>query len=109
MNFPLFIAKRIYGSTDNRRKVSKPAITIATIGVAIGLAVMIVSVSVVLGFKHSIRDKVVGFGGNITVANFLTLQTNDQYSIQMDDSMMNVLSKLQGVRHVSRYAMSREY
>lgn len=107
MNFPLFIAKRIYGSTDNRRKVSKPAITIATIGVAIGLAVMIVSVSVVLGFKHSIRDKVVGFGGNITVANFLTLQTNDQYSIQMDDSMMNVLSKLQGVRHVSRYAMKQ--
>lgn len=107
MNFPLFIARRIYGSSDNRRKVSKPAITIATIGVAIGLAVMIVSVSVVLGFKHSIRDKVVGFGGNITVANFLTLQSNDMYSIQMGDSMMNVLKGIPGVKHVGRFTMKQ--
>ena len=107
MNLPLFIARRIYGSQDNRKKVSRPAITIATIGVAIGLAVMIVTVSVVLGFKHSIRDKVVGFGGHITVANFLTLQSSDQYSIQMDDSMTTVLKKIPGVKHVSRYALKQ--
>ena len=42
MNFPLFIARRIYqDNTDNRQQVSKPAIRIATAGVAIGLAVMI--------------------------------------------------------------------
>ena len=62
MNFPLFIARKINGNEDKGRKVSKPAIRIATLGVAIGLAVMIVSVCVVLGFKHTIRDKVVGFG-----------------------------------------------
>lgn len=107
MNFPLFISRRIYGSEDNRRKVSKPAITIATIGVAIGLAVMIVSVSVVLGFKHTIRDKVIGFGGNITVADFLTLNSSDQYAIQMDDSMTTVLKKIPGVKHVSRYALKQ--
>lgn len=107
MNLPLFIARRIYGSQDNRKKVSRPAITIATIGVAIGLAVMIVTVSVVLGFKHSIRDKAVGFGGHITVANFLTLQSSDQYSIQMDDSMTTVLKKIPGVKHVSRYALKQ--
>ena len=42
---------------------------IAIIGVAVGLAVMIVSVCVVLGFKHAIRDKVVGFGSHIQVAD----------------------------------------
>lgn len=68
---------------------------------------MIVSVSVVLGFKHSIRDKVVGFGGNITVANFLTLQSNDMYSIQMGDSMMNVLKGIPGVKHVGRFTMKQ--
>lgn len=72
MNYPLFIARKIYNGGDKTRKVSKPAIRIATIGVAIGLAVMIISVSVVLGFKHSIRDKVIGFGSDITVADFLT-------------------------------------
>lgn len=107
MNFPLFIARRIYGSQDNRRKVSKPAITIATVGVALGLAVMIATVSVVLGFKHSIRDKVVGFGGNITVANFLSLNSSDQFPVAMGDSMTNVLKAVPGVRHVSRYALKQ--
>ena len=65
MSLSLFIARRIYGQSDDRRKVSRPAIRIATAGVAIGLAVMIVTVAVVLGFKHTIRDKVVGFGSHI--------------------------------------------
>ena len=76
MNFPLFIAKRIFTNQGDERKVSRPAIMIATAGVAIGLAVMLVSVSVVLGFKHTIRDKVRGFGSHIQVANFLTQQTS---------------------------------
>ena len=45
--FELFIAKRIYLSNDSRKQVSKPAVRIAMLGIAIGLAVMIVSVSVV--------------------------------------------------------------
>ena len=64
MNLPLFVAKKIYHEQGDNRKVSRPAIHIATAGVAIGLAVMIITVSVVLGFKHTIRDKVMGFGGH---------------------------------------------
>ena len=76
MNFPLFIARRIHSDhTDDKQKVSKPAIRIATAGVAIGLAVMIISVSVVLGFKHTIRDKVVGFGSHIQVRSAIRHQT----------------------------------
>jgi lipoprotein-releasing system permease protein len=72
--------------------------------VAIGLAVMIVSVAVVLGFKHTIRDKVVGFGSHIQVGNFLTQQTTLEYPIAIDDSVMNMLKKIDGVKHVQRYA-----
>ena len=99
MNYPLFIARKIYNGGDKTRKVSKPAIRIATVGVAIGLAVMIVSVCVVLGFKHTIRDKVVGFGSHITVADFLTLQSSEQYPIQVSDSLIKVLKAVPGVRH----------
>ena len=107
MNLPLFIARRIYFGQDAQRKVSRPAIRIATIGVAIGLAVMIISVSVVMGFKHTIRDKVVGFGSHIQVADFMTLQTSESYPIQMGDSMLNVLRKVQGVKHVQRFALKQ--
>ena len=105
MNLPLFIARRIYGNSGDQQKVSLPAIRIATAGIAIGLAVMIISVSVVLGFKHTIRDKVIGFGSHITVANFMAIQSDDQYPIVMNDSMMNVLRKTEGVRHVQRFAL----
>lgn len=108
MNLPLFISRRIYSAQENdKRKVSRPAIRIATAGVAIGLAVMIVSVSVVFGFKHTIRDKIVGFGSHIQVADFMTLQTSETQPIQMDDSVMNVLKKQPGVKHVQRYAMTQ--
>ncbi|WP_314314226.1 FtsX-like permease family protein [Hoylesella marshii] len=107
MNFPFFIARRIYAENDERRKVSRPAIRIATLGVAIGLAVMLVSVCVVLGFKHSIRDKVVGFGGHITVADFMTLQGSEPYPVCMNDSMMRVLKGIHGVQHVQRFALKQ--
>ena len=109
MNFPLFIARRIYSNQiSDRQKVSKPAIRIATIGVAIGLAVMIISVCVVLGFKHTIRDKVVGFGSHIQIANFYALQSSvpDQ-SIVIGDSMLNVLKGIKGVNHVQRIAIKQ--
>lgn len=107
MNLPLFIAKCIYSANDARQKVGRPAMRIATVGVAIGLAVMLVSVSVVFGFKHTIRDKVVGFGSHITVANFMSLHGRDTRPICMDDSMMAVLRSIDGVRHVQRYAFKQ--
>ena len=107
MNFPLYIARKIYTDQGDKRKVSRPVIRIATLGVAIGLAVMLISVSVVLGFKHTIRDKVIGFGSHITVGDFLTIQGSDQYPIEMGDSMMNVLKSIKGVDKVQRYAMKQ--
>lgn len=104
MNLPLFIAKRIYGSRDARKKVSRPAIAIAVAGIAIGLAVMMVSIAVVLGFKHSVQNKVIGFGSHIQVTNFMTQMSAGIYPIQMDDSMMTVIRKIPGVRHAERFA-----
>ena len=107
MNLPLFIARRIYSDQGDRRKVSRPAIRIATIGVAIGLAVMIITVSVVLGFKHTIRDKVVGFGSHIQVMNLLSVASVDSYPICIDDSTMQAMDSIEGISHVQRYAMAR--
>jgi len=107
MNFALYIARKIYNDKGDKRQVSRPAIRIATIGVAIGLAVMLISVSVVLGFKHTIRDKAIGFGSHIIVANFLSLQDERPYPISMDDSIMNRLKNIEGVKHAQRYAMKQ--
>ena len=107
MRLPLFIARRIYGQDDDQRKVSRPAIRIATLGVAIGLAVMIVTVAVVLGFKHTIRDKVVGFGSHIQVLNVRSIGTEGAAPVAMNDSLVNILKATPGVRHVERFAMAQ--
>lgn len=104
MNFSFFIAHKLYKDKGGRQHVSRPAITIATAGVAIGLAVMLLSVFVVLGFKHTIRDKVIGFGSHIQVTNFMTQMSSDQAPIAMNDSMMKVIGGIEGVKHVERFA-----
>jgi len=103
VNFPLFIAKRIFSDKGDRRKVSRPAIRIATVGVAIGLAVMIITVSVVLGFKHTVRDKVVGFGSHIQVYN---LQGNIM-PISINDSTLTAYETVDGVEHAERFALTQ--
>ncbi len=105
MNLPLFLSKRIYGGEKDDKRVSRPAIRIATVGVAIGLAVMITTVSVVLGFQHTVRDKVAGFGSHIQVENLLTFSTGAPSPICVNDSMLQVLETVEGVRHAARFTL----
>ena len=107
MNLPLFIARRINGSETQKREVSRPAIRIAAIGVAIGLAVMIITVSVVFGFKHTIRDKVVGFGSHIQIQSFKSQQTVTPAPLCITDSLINKIRRIKGVRHVERYSLAQ--
>ena len=104
MNWKLFVARRIYRSKEGEKEVSKPAILIATWGIAIGLAVMIVAVAVVVGFKHEVRDKVVGLGSDITITHFDALKSYETIAVMMGDSLMNDLQATEGVKHVQRYS-----
>ena len=107
MSLSLFLAKRIYKDPQNKEQASRPAIRIATIGVAIGIIVMLLSTCIILGFKQTIKDKVVGFGGHIQVANFLTHQTTDSYPIIVNDSIKRVIKNIDGVQHVSTFALKQ--
>lgn len=111
MNLPIFISRRLYNAQGDKKKVSRPAIRIATIGVAIGLAVMIITVGVVLGFKHTVRDKVVGFGSHIQILNKQSLVSSKDmplpYPICINDSALASYKKIPGVRHAERYTLAQ--
>ena len=64
-----FLARRLYGRDEGVKGGSRPAIIIATAGIAVGLAVMIITMAVTRGFKSQIRDKVMGFSQHIVVTN----------------------------------------
>lgn len=66
MNLSLFIAKRI--TFKSERNFSKLIVRIAILGITLGLAVMILAVGIVKGFKTEIREKIRGFAGDIRIA-----------------------------------------
>jgi lipoprotein-releasing system permease protein len=107
LNLPLFIARKIYRQGGNRQEVSRPAITIATIGVAIGLAVMIITVSVISGFKHTISNKVIGFGSHIQITNFMGQQTAVPAPICISDTLMRKIKQTEGIRHVACFSTTQ--
>ena len=104
MNWKLFIARRIYSSREGKKEVSKPAVRIAMAGIAIGLAVMIVSVAVVLGFKHQVRDKVVGLGSDVILSSIDGSQLYQMAPVAGNDSLMKVLERIPGVKHAQRFS-----
>ena len=106
MNFEFFIAKRIHFTNDtgDNRRVTPPVVRIAIAGIAIGLAVMIMSVAIVVGFKKEVRNKVIGFGSHIQLSNF---DSNDSYEstpIAVSDSLREALLGTPGVRRIEVFA-----
>lgn len=104
MNLELFIAKRIHFSKEGDRQVTPPAVRIAMIGIALGLAVMILSVAIVIGFKKEVRNKVIGFGSHIQITNFDNNSSFESTPIAVSDSLIQALNAFPGVRHVEGYA-----
>ena len=104
MNWKLFVARRIYRSNEGGKEVSKPAVRIAMGGITVGLAVMIVAVAVVIGFKREVRDKVVGISSDIAITNFDAQKSYETVPIQASDSLMQALQAHANVEHVQRYS-----
>jgi lipoprotein-releasing system permease protein len=107
VNLELFLAKRIHFSKDkgdNNRRVTPPVIRIAMAGIAIGLAVMIVSVAVVTGFKKEVRNKVIGFGAHIRLTNFDNNISYEMVPLVVNDSLRSALENTVGVCHTEIFA-----
>ncbi len=105
MNFPLFIARRIYLDRSLDKQVSRPAVLIAMIGIAIGLAVMIMSVAIIAGFKGEIRNKIAGFASHIRVSSLDAVTEYDVSPVAADDSLMAFVACYPEVKHVQRYSV----
>lgn len=105
MNFSFFVAKRFFKNIGgNKRRASNPTIAIATAGVAMGLAVMIVTLCVIYGFKSEITKKVEGFGSHIEVFDLKSLTAPDAFPIEADAPFLNALRKLPAVKSVDQVA-----
>lgn len=104
MNLELFIARKVYFGETTKQKVSSPAIKIAIAGIAIGLAAMVLSVCIVVGFKKEIRDKVIGFGSHIQITSFTNTTSYETKPVRLTDSLLSVINSNVNVSHIESFA-----
>ncbi len=90
-------------SGDGERKLSGPAVRVATAAVALGMVVMIISVAVGLGFKQEIRDKVVGFGTHIQLTSLNLNSSLETPPLTYDSVLVSQIAATNGVRSVQPY------
>ncbi len=104
MNTELFIARRLFFDKTNKKYLSHRIIRIALFGIALGLAIMLVSVAVITGFKKEIRNKVIGFGSHIQIVNFDSNNSYETNPISARQAFLPEIKKINGVKYVSVYA-----
>ncbi|NCB06802.1 MAG: ABC transporter permease [Bacteroidia bacterium] len=104
MNTELFIARKLFFDKSNRKNLSQKVLRIALVGIALGLAVMIVSVAVVTGFKNEIRDKVIGFGAHIRIVNYDSNNSYETKPFSKNQPFISEVKSIPGIRSLQPYA-----
>lgn len=103
MNLELFIARKIHFEQDGEKKVVSPAVKVAMAGIALGLAVMILSVAIIVGFKKEVRNKVIGFGSHIQITNFDSNSSFEYTPVAVSETLLDSLRGFPGVTHVETF------
>lgn len=104
VNTEFFIAKRIIKGERGGTGFSKPIIRISILAIALGIAVMILSVSIVKGFQKEIRNKVIGFGSHIIVQSYESGNSFENMPISKKQDFYSTINKIEGVRHIQIFA-----
>jgi len=103
LNFEFFIFKRIILS-KNSENFSKPAVKIAILSIALGLAVMIISVAIVKGFQNQVSEKVIGFGSHIRITKYDENTSFESKPIEKNQAFYPDFYHYPGIRHVQVFA-----
>ncbi|MCG8411509.1 MAG: ABC transporter permease [Bacteroidales bacterium] len=105
MNTELFIARRIFSDKSVKKSISQPIMKIAIIGIALGLAVMILSVAIVTGFKSEISNKVIGFGSHIQILNYDTNISFETAPINRQQVFYDDIKNLKEINNIQAFAI----
>ena len=104
MNLPYFIAQRLIKGRREGTSFSRPINVIAIVGIAMGLAVMILAVAILTGFKQHIREKVVGFGSHIQIMNFDSNISFETTPISDTQKFIPKIKQIPGISHIQVFA-----
>ncbi|WP_282037142.1 ABC transporter permease [Saccharicrinis aurantiacus] len=104
MNINLYIANKIRKGKITGKKIAGPVITIATLGIILGVTVMILSLTIGTGFKREIRNKIVGFGSHIQIINYDYNSSFETNPIRKDSIFVKEIYEFEGIKHIQEFA-----
>jgi len=105
VNLENFIAKRLMSKSSGSGNLSRPFIRITTIAVALSLAIMIIAIAVVAGFKKEISEKTIGFGSHIQIINYDGNRSYETRPISKNQDFLPKIKQIEGIRHVQVFAL----
>ncbi len=85
--------------------LSRPFIRITTIAVALSLAIMIISIAIVTGFKKEISEKTIGFGSHIQILNYDGNRSYETQPISENQECLPKIKAIKGIRHIQKFAL----
>jgi len=97
LNFERFIAQNI--SSAKSDQYATPVVRISFISIALGLALMIISVAVVIGFKKSISNKIIGFTSDLKIVPFDNNESLEENPITIEDDLIHALQTNSNITH----------
>lgn len=102
-NLEYMLARRMASSEGGSRAVVMTRIAVAT--VALGVAVMILSLAVMSGFRREINERLRGLTADVVVHDVSGLMASEAEPMPHDEQLFELLSESEGVRSVARYAV----
>jgi lipoprotein-releasing system permease protein len=104
MNFSRYIATRILNKGQEKNNISSPIVKIGIIGIALGVAVMIITMAVVTGFQQQIIHKITTFTAHLQINDYDPNQSLEPNPIAFDSQMLQNLKDNSNIKHIQSFA-----
>lgn len=104
MSFEYFISRRVLKSEVQGKKVSRPIIRISIISITLAVVVNLITIAVVTGFQHEVREKVSGFGSHIFIMSSGENSIYESEPILKNQAFYPNLKKEDGIENIQYVA-----
>lgn len=85
--------------------MSSPIVKIGTIGIALGVAVMIITMAVVTGFQNQITNKIITFNTHAQITDYNQNTSNEPNPVVFSDELLSNIKANTSVKHIQPFSI----
>ncbi len=104
MSIEKLIANKITNPNNGKNNISKPIVKIGIIGIVLGVSVMLLTLSIVLGFKNEIINKITSLTTHIAISNININPSNEPEPIRISADTLQLIKQLPNIKHIQATA-----